>query len=58
MGFFTSLWSNWGKSKSILPSKEKKAPVVKKLAKRKRKKLRKNNARCFCNTRQRQNFRI
>ena len=41
MGFFTSLWSNWGKGKSILPSKEKKAPVVKKLAKKKKKKAKK-----------------
>ena len=41
MGFLDKLWKSWGKSKSTLPQKEKKAPVVKKLAKKKKKKAKK-----------------
>ena len=41
MGFFSSLWTNWGKGKNsgieIKPSK--KAPTIKKTAKKKKKKI-------------------
>ena len=38
MGFFTGLWKDWGKSKSVLPEKKEVKKVVKKTAKKKVKK--------------------
>jgi hypothetical protein len=34
MGFLSSLWKDWGKSKSILPEKKEVKKVVKKTAKK------------------------
>ena len=36
MGFFSKLWSGWGKSENVLPPKEKKT-VKKKVVKKKKK---------------------
>ena len=33
MGFLSSLWKDWGKSKSVLPEKKEVKKVVKKTAK-------------------------
>ena len=38
MGYLTSLWSGWGKSKNVLPAKREVKKVVKKTAKKKVKK--------------------
>tara|TARA_B100000745_G_scaffold170211_1_gene111477 strand:- start:422 stop:550 length:129 start_codon:yes stop_codon:yes gene_type:complete len=34
MGFLSSLWKDWGKSKSVLPEKKEVKKVVKKTAKK------------------------
>ena len=34
MGFLSSLWKDWGKSKSVLPEKKEAKKVVKKTAKK------------------------
>ena len=34
MGFLSSLWKDWGKSKSVLPEKKEFKKVVKKTAKK------------------------
>ena len=34
MGYLTSLWSDWGKSKNVLPAKKEAKKVVKKTAKK------------------------
>ena len=38
MGYLTSLWSDWGTSKNVLPPKKETKKVVKKTAKKKVKK--------------------
>ena len=41
MGFLSSLWKDWGKSKSVLPEKKEVKKVVKKVAKKIKKKVKK-----------------
>ena len=42
MGFLSSLWKDWGKSKSVLPEKKEVKKVVKKTAKKIKKTAKKN----------------
>ena len=41
MGYLTSLWSDWGTSKNVLPPKKETKKVVKKVAKKIKKKVKK-----------------